>query len=297
MRKGVSTMRKSFLLAVSFWMLASPAFSAEAKSNPLEEAILKANEYVQKKDYEKAVVEYERAVKIDPKSSKAYLLLGLTYANMGRLDEAVKNSAYSAILEPSYAAYHNLGLIYANKGDYDRASDAYEKALKMNDKSFRAWYEYGLLEAGNAHFDKAVECYKKSIQLNSQFADSYLGLGSASYWVGDKTTAIQQVEALRNMKEMEKAAALEGWINDKETRKSSGQRPAAPTAPVPVATEAAPVPTEPPAASPEPPATEAAPAETVPAEALTALPGSDPEKRVSLPPPAEAAQEDESAKP
>ncbi len=199
--------------------------SASGVCGPLEDAITKGNEWVQKKDYDKAVVEYERAVKIDPKSAKAYLLLGLTYANTGKLDLAVKNSSYSVVLEPSYAGYHNLGLIYANKGDYEKAKEAYNKALGINAASFRAWYELGLLEAGNGYFKEAVDSYKKAVELNPAFPEAHLGLGSASYWNGDRAAAMAEVEALRGLKHKNEADALENWINDKEAKKAAKSSP------------------------------------------------------------------------
>lgn len=198
-------------------LLAAPCLAA---TTPLEEAITKANTHVQKKEYAQAAELYEKAVKIDPKSAKAYLLLGLTYANMGKLDEAAKNSAYSAILDPSYTAHHNLALIYANKGDYERASENYEKALKLNSGSYRAWYEWGLLEASNANFRKAIDHYKKALELNPAFADAHLGMGSALYWTGDKEGAVAQAAALRGLNRKVEAEALEEWIQDKELKKS-----------------------------------------------------------------------------
>ena len=209
------TKKVGLCLSVLSFALAVPGFCG-----PLENTITKGNEWVQKKDYIKAVQEYERAVKIDPKNAKAHLLLGLTYANTGQLDLAIEHSMDAAILNPSYSAYHNLGLIYANKDEYEKAADAYQNALKLNAASYQAWYEFGLLQAGHGQFAEAIHCYKKAIALNPVFPDAHLGLGSANYWAGNKIAAIEEVNALQLLKYKDKAEALNNWIKDKEARKA-----------------------------------------------------------------------------
>lgn len=214
MRVMTSKVKVSVLLAFLIALIGPPAFCGE-----VEDLILKGNQSVQQKDYPKALKEYEQALKLDPKNSKANLLLGLTYANTGELDKAIRYSQISLALEPSFAAHRNLGLVYANKGEYEKARDSYERALKLNPSSYRAWYELGLLHSSHSVFDKAIVCYKKSLELNPRLADAHLGLGSAYYWSGNKTDALDEVRQLKEMKMKDKAAALRNWIQDKDAKK------------------------------------------------------------------------------
>lgn len=194
-------------------------FSRSAFCGPVEEAILKGNEFVQKKNYDDAIKEYEKAVKIDPKNAKAHLLIGLTYANKGNLDKALKFTQYALMLEKSYPAFSNLGLIYANKGEYQNAIDAYQSAVELNPKSANAWYQLGRLHAGISNFKESITAYKKALELNPQLDNAYLGLGSAYYWSGDKASALEQVKQLRALKIKDKADQLETWIKNKEEKK------------------------------------------------------------------------------
>ncbi len=197
--------------------------SQAAALEKAEDYLLKGSQQVQKKNYQEAIGDFQQAIKLDPKNSKAHLLLGLTYANTGDFDQAVKYSQNSLSIEPSFAAYHNLGLIYANKGEYEKAQMAYEKALELNPSSYRAWYELALIHAGNnagnGHFDEAITSYKKVLEMNPQFADAYLGLGAAFYWSGDKESAQEMVRQLESLEMKTKAAELQYWIDDKEAKK------------------------------------------------------------------------------
>jgi tetratricopeptide (TPR) repeat protein len=206
-----------FIVSVFCLLLISPvAFGGQS-----EDAILNGNALIQKKDYDGAIKEYENALKANPKNSKAHLLLGLTYANKGDLDKAIKFSKYALTLEKSYAAYHNLGLIYADKGNYQDAIDAYQGALEENPKSAMDWLQLGRVYAAEGNFEKAIDAYKKSIELNSRMDDAYLGLGAAYYWNGDKPSALEQGKKLRQLKINQKADALFSWIKNNETKKKA----------------------------------------------------------------------------
>ncbi len=217
-------MKSNLRLSLTYSLIASVFFlillSQTAFCGQAEDSILKGNTLVQKKDFDGAIKEYENALKFDPKNAKAHLLLGLTYANTGDLDKALRFTKYALTLEKSYTAFHNLGLIYANKDDYQNAVDAYESALQISPESAYDWYQLGLLHAGNSHFDKGIAAYKKAIELNTSLDDAYVGLGSAYYWSGDKSAALEQVKRLRTLKMSEKADGLDSWIKNKEGKKN-----------------------------------------------------------------------------
>ncbi len=188
-----------------------------------EDAVLRANARVQKKDYENAIKEYQKALALKPNDPKVHLLLGLTYANAGKFDEAVQHSTQSIQIEPSFAAYQNLGIIFANQGDYPRAIDAYKKALEIEPKSYRAWYQLGLVYATQLDFEHAIESYEKSIDSNPMFTEAHLGLGSAYYWSGNRDKALEQVALLNEKGEKTKAQALEIWIKNTDEKKAAGK--------------------------------------------------------------------------
>jgi len=179
----------------------------------------KADEKMRAKDYRGAAALYEKAAQASPKNAKASFLSGISYANQRDWKKAVTAMERSASIEPSFEAFHNLGLIYANQGDYEKAVKAFQEALKLSPASYRAWYEVGLLHAANKKYDLAVEAYRKSVELNARFSDAHLGLGSAYFEAGNKTRAAEQVRELQSLGFNDKAAALEQWMNNKESRK------------------------------------------------------------------------------
>ncbi len=207
----------SFLL---LYILVAAVLTPAAHAGEYEDTVLKANARVQKKDYEGAIKEYQKALALKPGDPKIHLLLGLTYANAGKFDEAIQHTTQSIQIKESFAAYQNLGIIFANQGEYPRAIDAYKRALELEPKSYRAWYQLGLVYATELDFEHAVESYEKSLEAHPMFTEAHLGLGSAHYWSGNREKALEQVALLRQKKEQTKARALEDWIRNTDEKKA-----------------------------------------------------------------------------
>ncbi len=208
-------------------LLTTLLLAANGLADSARDRILKGNGYAGKKDFKKALVEYQEAVKLDPADPKANLLLGLTYANIGDFKKAAQFSETSVRLEPSHAGYHNLGLVYANQENYPKALEVYEKALKLNPSAYRTWYQLGLIRTATGDFENAIDAYQNSIKNNPQFAEAYLGLGTAYYWSGEKLQALEQANALRVIRQKDLALVLEQWVQQKDDQKKAAIRPAA----------------------------------------------------------------------
>ena len=213
MKKFPIFSRKLLFPLCTALLVSSPVWAGE-----LENHIDKASVYVKARDYRRAIREYEEVIKINPDHARTNLLLGLVYADIGDLDQAVKYTEKALELDPSYNAYNNLALVYANRADFDKAIDNYEKAMAINPSAFTPYYHMGLIYSAKKDYEKALTFYKKAVELNSQYADAYVGLGSALYYTGDKAGAWGQVEKLKNLKFKPQSEGLADWLKSKENR-------------------------------------------------------------------------------
>lgn len=71
---------------------------------------------------------------------------------------------FAAPVEDSAEAYNNQGLVYNNEGEYDKAVDAFSKAIELDPElalayGNRGWayIKLGQHERGIADLDKAIE--------------------------------------------------------------------------------------------------------------------------------------------
>src|SRR6478609_2106296 len=71
---------------------------------------------------EMAIAEYKEAIELDPEYPDAHLNLGLTYADQGRMDEAMKELNTAIELDPADAfPRHELAAMQMDEGDYRAA--------------------------------------------------------------------------------------------------------------------------------------------------------------------------------
>ena len=98
------------------------AGALELKSKLAADFYDRGADYLDEKDYTRAIIEYTKAIELDPGYINAYLDRGVVYYGRGEYDQAIAN--YTQVINLNSLdplAYYNLGLVYNAKGDYDGA--------------------------------------------------------------------------------------------------------------------------------------------------------------------------------
>ena len=84
---------------------------------------------------EKALEDFNRAIRIDPTHQDGYLGRADTLNTMGRYEEALRDYDKALEINPSLAnAYVNRAIAYSHLGQYESAIADYEKGLELNPK-------------------------------------------------------------------------------------------------------------------------------------------------------------------
>ena len=105
--------------------------------------------YKQKEEFEAAIHDCDRAIKLNPDYSDAYFSRAKIYFHKHNYDRAIADFGQTIRLEPkAFGAFTLRGMAHARKGDYDRAIADYTKALAL-DPGF-GMAEGGLTEAREA---------------------------------------------------------------------------------------------------------------------------------------------------
>lgn len=134
--------------------------------------------YDDKGDYDQAIRDYTRAIELDPQYAEAYYNRGFAYDNKGDHDQAIKDYSKVIELKPQIiAAYINRGAAYAQKGDYDQAIRDYTKAIESNPQHAGAYYNRGSAHDDKGDYDQAIRDYTKAIELNPRYSDAYVNRG------------------------------------------------------------------------------------------------------------------------
>lgn len=101
-----------------------------------------------KGDFDRAIADYDAALKLNPQSADAHFNRGNAWAHKGDPDRAIADYDAAIKLDPKEpAAYGGRAVEWAVKGDYARAIADYDMAMKLDPKSASA-----LLGRGRARF-------------------------------------------------------------------------------------------------------------------------------------------------
>jgi len=124
--------------------------------------------------FNKAVANYNRAVKLNPNFADAYNNRGISYRNLGRLKQAIADYTKAIELKPNYTeAYNNRGVACEKLGQLERSICDYDKSIEINPKFAEAYNNRANAYAKLRKFDRAVSDYTKAIKNNSNLAEAY----------------------------------------------------------------------------------------------------------------------------
>ena len=192
------------------------------QSSP-ENYLKNGDELYKQKQYDKAIVEYDKAVGLKKDFVLAYINKGAALEFQRKFDEAIKNYniilkilpdqpavltrrgiAYIGIqkIETGLADLQlansispnnpiilcNLGLCKISLKDSSGISDL-NKSILLDSSSHTAYYNRGLGKLLTSDYEAAIQDFAKSIHLKPNYGEGLCGIGIAKFQLGDKEAA------------------------------------------------------------------------------------------------------------
>ena len=94
--------------------------------------------YQTKGQLDRALVDFDKALQLDPRSTPARRMRALTYHALGEFDRAIADYAIVIAAQPKSAViFYERGEFYRAKNDLDRAIADYSEALQLKTASHR----------------------------------------------------------------------------------------------------------------------------------------------------------------
>jgi tetratricopeptide (TPR) repeat protein len=148
--------------------------------------------YINRREYERAIAEFNRTIELQPRYYLAYYNAGVVYQIQNNLDFA--RSSYEACLRinPQYfRAYYNLGILFKKAGELDQAISNYEKAISLDPRHPFVYNNLGVAFTEKGEIDKAEFVFKKATELDPGFIKAYFNLGNLYYRRGRHNLAAE----------------------------------------------------------------------------------------------------------
>jgi tetratricopeptide (TPR) repeat protein len=142
-------------------------------------------------NHQAAIVDYDRAIDLNPKFGEAYYNRGRAKTALRQREAAIADYNRAIDLNPKdNQAYNNRGLEKSNSGDNIGAIADFDRVIALDPKDAQAYNNRGLAKFELGDKDGAIADYDRSIALNPKYGDPYSNRGNAKSARQDRKGAI-----------------------------------------------------------------------------------------------------------
>lgn len=163
--------------------------------------INEASEHYASQDYSAAIKSFTKAIKVDPKSTQAYLGRGYSYQNLRQHNEAIKDFDKAVQLDPELAeAYVARGRSYRDSFENQKAIEDFSRAIQLDPRFVEAYIDRGWTYFLNADdLEKVIDDLDTALEIEPNSLLAYKYRGVAYMDVGNSEQALKDFDIVIDM--------------------------------------------------------------------------------------------------
>jgi len=172
-------------------------------------------------DRQQAFVSFQKAIQADPRHKESHYSLGHLYALQGKYKQAEEQFREALRIDPDYSEAHNyLGDMLALQDRWTDAIESYRRALSnpLYATPDIAWFNLGLALAHEGDMEKATQAFEDALRItppNVPPARIHLELGRAYYKLGYDTKAREELTRVSSLDKGGEYAAAAAKLIDR----------------------------------------------------------------------------------
>lgn len=207
----LSRPRSLISLRTAFLVAALLCGCGHAQTSDPDQLMKQAVEAQQRGDYQEAISDYRKLLKLTPNAVEAKVNLGAALVHVGQFDEgiAMYKSALPLVSQKN-AVRMNIALAYYKKGDFKNAEEQLLRVHKAQPSDVRIAVLLADTDVHLAKFADAVALLEPLENANSQNTDLLYVLGSAMIGAGRRRDGAARVEKVAQLTQNAEAYALAG---------------------------------------------------------------------------------------
>jgi len=152
--------------------------------------------YEKLKNFEQALVNYNRAVNIDPNLSDAWIGIGIVLDQQDKLTEGIHYLKKAIEIDKENADYwYVIGDAYQKLGFIEEAENAYKKVIEIDPSLEAIWLDYSNFVFAQGEKEKAIEILADGIKHHPDNAELFYRMAACLLWVGKKQEALTYLQS------------------------------------------------------------------------------------------------------
>lgn len=149
---------------------------------------------LRKKDFKGALEVFDELAEIEP-MYEVFHNRGSIYFKMNNYENAILDYTKAIQLDPNLPeAYLGLGIVYTRLGQYEKAEYHYSKVIQVEPANENAYTNRGFARMKLQNFSGALEDFNQSLRLNPKNGLVYANRGSLYYQIDKLAEARQDWE-------------------------------------------------------------------------------------------------------
>ncbi len=159
----------------------------------------------QAQKFETAIADFKKTLDLDPKFTKAYDNLALSFEALGRAQDAIRYYQEGIHLNrqlPSPSAWPplNLATLLIKDGKLDEAEPLLKESLRYDPRFSKAHFQTGLLLYKKKRDIEAVEALRQAVKTDPSFPEPHYILGKVYRRLGNSHEADTEFETFQKLK-------------------------------------------------------------------------------------------------
>jgi tetratricopeptide (TPR) repeat protein len=155
--------------------------------------------YFDRGEYDKALMDYNKSLSLEPEFTDALANRGAVYGATNQFDQAIEDFTKVMVIDPTNTdVISNRGYVYYQLREFEKAIIDCELYLQHKPDDTELINLIGLCQAGLNDYDSAIKAYNKAIQIEPGNGLFYLNRSFAFNSKGDNSAALKDAQqALR----------------------------------------------------------------------------------------------------
>ena len=188
------------LRKLGYLVTASPSEQENILADPkdkiwLLEYLNRGIGYLESKDPNRAIFQFQNLIEKDPQNLFGHLILGSTYCQKKFYDKALEEFQKVALIDDGYMDIHGrLAFVFKAKGLIERAIEEYKLAIKKFPKCAENYDLLANIYLETGKYDEAITHFKKALKLKSKFILAHNNLGLAYGKIKQYSLALDELQ-------------------------------------------------------------------------------------------------------